>query len=72
MVARAPSTRRLLLTLLAGADGVGLFIHAMATYTDGLGTEEETASGAPVARVQSSDPANTAPKFPDQDLCYVG
>ena len=44
----------------------------MATYTDGLGTVAESASGAPEERVQISDPANTAPKFPDQDLVTAG
>ena len=55
-----------------GPDGAGLFIHALATYTDGLGDTADNASGAPVARVQVSDPANTAPKFPDQDLVTAG
>ena len=55
-----------------GSDGAGLFIHAVATYTDGLGAGTESASGAPEERVQVSDPANTAPKFPDQDLVTAG
>ena len=55
-----------------GPDGEGLFIHAVATYTDGLGDGTESASGAPEERVQISDPANTAPKFPDQDLVTAG
>ena len=53
-------------------DDVGNCLEATATYTDNLGVEEETAIGVTERPVQTSDPANTAPKFPDQDLTTEG
>ncbi|MDE2823216.1 MAG: cadherin domain-containing protein, partial [Chloroflexota bacterium] len=55
-----------------GDDDVGLIIHAVANYKDGQGTVAENALGSSEASVQASNPANTAPKFPDQDLNTPG
>jgi hypothetical protein len=50
----------------------GFTIHAAATYEDNQGTDRENAVGSSEKEVQASDPANTAPKFPDQDLNTAG
>ena len=45
----------------------------LATYKDNQGEDTEYASGKPTARCAGlADPANTAPKFPDQDLVTAG
>ena len=42
------------------------------TYTDAQGTANESAVQKSDGPIQASDPANTAPKFPDQDLATQG
>ena len=64
------------------ADDVGQVLHAVAAYKDNIASdqddatdgvqEEETARGVSEAAVEASDPANTAPAFPDQDLNTAG
>ena len=68
-----------------GADDVPWLLHAVATYTDmienedrdpGSGEDEvdltELAGVSSEYAAQESDPANTAPVFPDQDLNAAG
>ena len=55
-----------------GDDDVGNLIHAVANYKDGQGSDAENALGSSEASVQASNPGNTAPKFPDQDLNTAG
>ena len=56
-----------------GDDDETHLIHAVATYKDAQNTDtEETAIGSSERAVQEADPANTAPKFPDQDLNTAG
>ncbi len=55
-----------------GDDDVGHIIHAVANYKDGQGSVAENALGSSEASVQDSNPGNTAPKFPDQDLNTAG
>ena len=52
-------------------DDVGQKIHAFAQYKDGLGSDD-TAIGSSERVVEARNPANTAPKFPDQDLNTAG
>ena len=48
-------------------------IHAVVRYKDAQNTDAyEYAAASSEEEVQASDPANTAPKFPDQDLNTVG
>ena len=47
-------------------------LQARATYTDGFGTASVTLVGVSDGAIQKSDPANTAPKFTDQDLVTAG
>ena len=55
-----------------GADN-GETIHAVVRYKDAQDTDAyEYAAASSEEEVQASDPANTAPKFPDQDLNTVG
>ena len=64
------------------ADDVGQVLQAVATYKDNIASDqdedtegvqvEETARGVSEAAVERSDPANTAPAFPDQDLNTAG
>ena len=55
------------------ADDATFYIYALASYTDDqAATANDTASGKPTRVVQIADPANTAPKFPDQDLVTAG
>ncbi len=49
-------------------DDEGHCLRATATYTDNLGTDTATAVAVTDRAVQTSSAANTAPKFPDQDL----
>ena len=55
-----------------GADDMTFTIHAVVTYTDNRGTEDEDAVVSSEGAVQPRDPANTAPKFHDQDLNTPG
>ena len=56
-----------------GDDDETHLIHAVATYKDAQDTDtEETAIGSSEREVQEANPANTAPKFPDQDLNTAG
>ena len=65
-----------------GANDEGHLLHAVATYKDDIASdqntdtpevdEEETARGVSEGAVERSDPANTAPAFPDQDLNTAG
>ena len=55
-----------------GDDDAGFFLHALASYMDNQGDTTEYASEHPMRVVQVADPANTAPKFPDQDLVTAG
>ena len=65
-----------------GEDDVGHLLHAVATYKDNIAFDqdpntdgdqlEETARGVSERDVETSDPANTAPAFPDQDLNTAG
>ena len=52
----------------------GHTLHAVATYNDkfNTGTTRANALGSSEKAAQVSDPANTAPKFPDQDLSTAG
>ena len=64
------------------AADVGFTLHAVATYKDNIDSDQDTgtpgdqleeiAGGSSMAPAQVSDPANTAPKFPDQDLNTAG
>ena len=47
-------------------------VHAVTNYKDGFGSDRENASGSSEKEVEESNPANTAPKFPDQDLNTAG
>ena len=47
-------------------------LRATATYTDNIGTDTATPAGVSERPVQISDPANSAPKFGDQDLVTIG
>ena len=49
-------------------------LHAVASYNDkfNAGTTRANALGSSEKAAQVSDPANTAPKFPDQDLSTAG
>ena len=54
----------------AATTEVGYCLRATATYTDNIPNAAgvmDTASNTPTRRVQEDDPANTAPKFGDQD-----
>ena len=51
---------------------VGRCLRATAIYTDNLDDADEQATGMLEAPVQSSNPANAAPKFVDQDLNSPG
>ncbi len=51
---------------------VGRCLRATAIYTDNIGDAEDRATGALEAPTQKSNPANTAPKFVDQDLNSPG
>ena len=54
-------------------DNVNFCLRATPTYTDDQGTAVEGAIyGVTERGVQASDPANTAPKFGDQDLVATG
>ena len=65
-----------------GADDVMFTLHAVATYKDNIdygsvtarrsSTWTELAGGSTERPAQASDPANTAPSFPDQDLNTAG
>ena len=55
-----------------GDDDAGFFLHALASYMDAQGDTTEYASEHPTRIVQVANPANTAPKFPDQDLVTAG
>ena len=56
-----------------GADDAKLTIHALAAYKDAIDTAvEEYAIESSERPVEVSDPANTAPVFPDQDLNTAG
>ena len=48
------------------------FLTARATYSDNMGTETVRVTKTTEADVQISNPANTAPKFPDQDSTTPG
>ena len=50
----------------------GMCLRATATYKDNIGDDEATPSKISEKPVQMSDPANTAPEFPDQDLGTEG
>ena len=50
----------------------GNCLRATATYTDNLGTDTTTAAAVTERPVQTSNPANAAPEFPDQDLTTEG
>ena len=47
-------------------------IHAVATYKDGSGGDRESTGVSSERPVEHSDPGNTAPVFPDQDLNTAG
>ena len=51
---------------------VGRCLRATASYTDKIGDVDEQVTGVLEAPVQKSNPANTAPKFVDQDLNSPG
>ena len=51
---------------------VGRCLQATAIYTDNVDDADERATGVLEAPVQSSNPANAAPKFVDQDLNSPG
>ena len=55
-------------------DDIGLYLTAVATYTDGVGaaTPATRAQMHTEAVVQDRSPANAAPKFPDQDPNTAG
>ena len=56
-----------------GSDDVGRVLHVVADYKDDFNsTTRERAGKSSEAAVQASNPANTAPKFPDQDLSTPG
>ncbi len=56
-----------------GNSDVGFTIHALVTYTDAQSaTATDRAIVSSEGPVQDRDPANTAPKFPDQDLNKAG
>ena len=65
-----------------GADDVGWLLHAVATYTDMIeNPDRDNTGGVDLTELagvssefaaQESDPANTAPVFPDQDLNAAG
>ena len=56
-----------------GSDDVDRVLHVVADYKDDFssGTREQAGESSEAA-VQASNPANTAPKFPDQDLSTPG
>ncbi len=53
---------------------VGRCLQATVTYKDDFGADDEdpAPAAATTRKVQISDPGNTAPSFPDQDLATVG
>ena len=53
-------------------DDAGKCLRATATYTDDFGTDTAEAVAVTERAVQTSNAANTAPKFPDQDLTAEG
>ena len=67
---------------MPSGDDVGHLLHAVATYKDDIASdqdegtdgvqEEETARAVSERPVERSDPGNTAPVFPDQDLNTAG
>ena len=55
------------------SDDVGRILHVVADYKDDfVPATREQAGASSDAAVQASNPANTAPKFPDQDLGTPG
>ena len=55
------------------SDDVGRILHVVADYKDDFSPDAREQAGASSdAAVQASNPANTAPKFPDQDLSTPG
>ena len=54
-----------------GDDDISFTLHALATYKDAKGSDEDAVRSTE-DDVQMSDPGNTAPKFPDQDLNTLG
>ena len=55
------------------SNDVGRMLHAVADYKDDFSADvREQAAGSSEATVQESNPANTAPAFPDQDLGTPG
>ncbi len=56
-----------------GSADVGRILHVVAEYKDDFNADAREEAGASSdAAVQASNPANTAPKFPDQDLSTPG
>ena len=55
------------------SDDVGRMLHVVADYKDDFASDtREQAGASSAAAVQASNAANTAPKFPDQDLSTPG